>query len=578
MQEERTILPPRHTRAGGGIGRVSVPAMDALLRAALDAAPTGMIIVDNARLVRLITARAADFLGLRHGVEASGKQLMQLAAESHVLDEPALRILAALFDTPDVPEQRHVLLSLPQPVGARVVRLDVQRLGALGWSVSLVDVSQADGADAFLRRHNAADPATGLAHKRQFMRVLRDRLEAAADAGVTVIRLGLHRPAAPAWEAGEALVRLAASRILSCLRAEDVVGRFVADEFAVLVSQPSGRPALTELAARLTDTLSRPYMIEGRLVTASAQAGLACAPQDGTTAEALVAHAELALAASRADHSGKPRFFEPRLVDRARHRRGLELGLRFALAHGEFVLHYQPQIDLRTRHVRVFEALIRWQSSERGLVPPDEFIPLAEQTGLIADIGAWVLDEACREAAGWPDHIAVAVNASPLQIEQPSFADTVAAALAASGLPPHRLEIEITENLLLQPNPAVNATLLRLREMGVHLVMDDFGTGYASLSQLAKFRFNKIKIDRSLISAPDAVEEHSAIVRAIAALGVSLCVPITAEGVETVEQLDRITENGCIQAQGFYFSRAVPPDAVPALVERLESQRNLQTA
>jgi EAL domain-containing protein (putative c-di-GMP-specific phosphodiesterase class I) len=326
--------------------------------------------------------------------------------------------------------------------------------------------------------------------------------------------------------------------------------------------------AVAALSTRLAELIARPFVIEGQMLSIATHIGAACAPKDGESPEMLVANAGLALAAARAEARGFLRFYEPKLDEQARRRRALEADLRRALSRGEFELHYQPQIDVRGRSVTGFEALLRWRNPERGLVSPADFIPLAEELGLICDIGEWVLREACREAAGWPGGISVAVNASPLQVEGGDFAETVARALTLTGLPGDRLEIEITENLLLRDNGTVLATFEALRELGVHLVLDDFGTGYASLSQLARFHFDKIKIDRGFISAPDAAAEHAAIVRAIAALGISLGVPTTAEGVETAQQLERVMENGCTCVQGYYFSRPVPACAIRPLLEK----------
>jgi EAL domain-containing protein (putative c-di-GMP-specific phosphodiesterase class I) len=228
-------------------------------------------------------------------------------------------------------------------------------------------------------------------------------------------------------------------------------------------------------------------------------------------------------------------------------------------------VHYQPQIGMSPRRIDGFEALVRWRSPERGMVAPNEFIAVAEDIGLIEEIGEWVLHQACREAMLWPDDITVAVNASPLQMEAPGFGACVARALKQTGLPGCRLEIEVTENLLLHHGPIVLATLAELRALGVRLVLDDFGTGYASLSQLAQFHFDKIKIDRSFISGPDTTPDHAVIVRAIAALGLSLGVPTTAEGVETEQQLDQVRTDGCTSVQGYYFSRPLPASGLPGL-------------
>jgi predicted signal transduction protein with EAL and GGDEF domain len=361
---------------------------------------------------------------------------------------------------------------------------------------------------------------------------------------------------------------VAASRLSSLLREGDLLARFPAHEFAVILPEACGRAAATAMAERIVEALSRPYVLEGQMVTIQAQVGVARAPQDGSTPETLVAAAALALSSATANNL--IRFFEPSLHEAARRRRHLEHDLSRALAADEFELWYQPQVDLSGQCIRVFEALIRWRSPGRGLVSPAEFIPLCEETGLIVPIGDWVLQRACMEAATWPDDIAVAVNASALQFETGKFGRSVMRALAASGLPARRLEIEVTESLLLHDQRSVEETIDVLRELGVRLVLDDFGTGYASLSQLSRFQFDKIKIDRSFVNPrSDSGADNGAIVRSIAALGVSLGIPTTAEGVETMVQLDRVRANGCTCVQGYYFSKPVPADGVAAVLQRL---------
>ena len=288
-----------------------------------------------------------------------------------------------------------------------------------------------------------------------------------------------------------------------------------------------------------------------------------------------MAHARLALDAACAASSEPIRFYDPELLQRAQQRRCFEADLRCALHKGEFELHYQPQVDVTRGRVTGLEALIRWRSPERGLVSPAEFIPMAEQIGMIDEVGAWVLHQACLQAASWPDGMTVAVNASPLQFETGRFAQTVADVLQSTHLPPHRLEVEVTENLLLQDTGEVMGTLAALRELGVRLVLDDFGTGYASLSQLSRFKFDKIKIDRSFVSPDGASAQNSVIVRSVAALGSGLGIPITAEGVETATQLDQIKADGCTCVQGYYFSRPVPADDIGPLLARLHRPATL---
>jgi predicted signal transduction protein with EAL and GGDEF domain len=360
------------------------------------------------------------------------------------------------------------------------------------------------------------------------------------------------------------------------LREGDVLARFASDEFAIMVSDLTDRSAIAALSERLVELISRPFMLEGHQITVGVHTGAACAPEDGESPENLVANAALALAAARAEAKGLLRFYEPSLHARARHRRALEADLRMALSRNEFEVFYQPQLDLAHHRITGFEALLRWRSATRGLVPPMEFISLAEELDLIVDIGSWVLRTACAEAMHWPAEMTVAVNASPLQVEGGGFADIVSAALATTGLAGTRLEIEITENLLLRDSGTVLTTFQSLQGLGVQMVLDDFGTGYASLSQLSRFHFDKIKIDRSFVSGPAAMAEQDAIVRSIAALGVSLGVPTTAEGVETRQQLQRVTENGCTHVQGYYFSKPVPASAIAGLIAQMSDKMHMQ--
>jgi diguanylate cyclase (GGDEF)-like protein len=577
--EHNAALAIRQTgrlRAGAthvGIRRKATGELDPLLRAALDAAPPGLIVLDNERRVRLVTRAASDLLGVGVAPRAGATPIMSLLAQSQWLDDAALQTLAAAFNGVETHDPREVLLSVPCPGGARVVRMDLRRAGTEGWVASLSDVTQSRETQDWLMEHAATDPITGLWNRQHFMLMLNDRLDGPDAAGTVLLLLDLRRfkPVNDTLgtETGDALLRLVGGRLSGYLRERDLLARFASDEFAIMLDGPADRVAVTQLSERLTDLISRPFLIEGQAISIGAHVGAACAPQDGDTGDVLVANAGLALAAARLDASGRLRFYEPKLDAEARRRRSLEADLRHARARGELELHYQPQIDMRHHSVTGFEALLRWRSPSRGLVAPAEFIPLAEELGLIGEIGAWGLHQACHDAARWPDNITVAVNASPLQVEAGGFAAMVAGALRRSGLPGHRLEVEITENLLLRDNGTVLATFAALRDLGVRLVLDDFGTGYASLSQLARFHFDKIKIDRSFISSPAAPDGHTAIVRAIAALGLSLGVPTTAEGVETAQQLERVRDNGCTSVQGYFYSKPVPASQIDALLARL---------
>ncbi len=352
------------------------------------------------------------------------------------------------------------------------------------------------------------------------------------------------------------------------MRAEDAAFRLGGDEFAVVLRDGAGAHAFAE---RLIHLLSRPYLVHGVVVTVGASAGIAYTPEDGEDAEALVHCADMALYAAKADGRGVVRPFRPEMARRAAARHALEQDLRAAIARGQLELFYQPQANLATRSLVGFEALLRWRHPERGLVPPADFIPLAEETRLIMPIGEWALRTACQDAQDWPEPLPVAVNVSPVQLAEPErLCRAVEAALSAARLDPARLELEITESALVRDPNAALGTLRALRGMGVSIAMDDFGTGYSSLSQLRSFPFDKLKIDRSFVRDLGGSAEAVAVVRAIAALGTSLGMRTTAEGVETGEQADRVLAEGCTDMQGYLLSRPVPAGSIAALIEQLQ--------
>ncbi len=368
---------------------------------------------------------------------------------------------------------------------------------------------------------------------------------------------------------GDLLLRAVADRLLACVRETDVVARLGGDEFAI-VQANLGRPEdASELARRVVATLSKPFEIDGHVINVGTSIGIAICPADGSHVDRLVKSADTALYRAKAEGRNTFRFFEARMEERQRARRELETDLRQAIANQEFELYYQPLVDLRSDRISGFEALIRWRHPERGMISPAEFIPLAEEMGLIVPIGDWVLRQACREAASWPDAFKIAINVSPVQFKNPGLIDCVEEALRHSGLPAHRLELEVTETVLLAENDAILATLHSLRDLGVHISMDDFGTGYSSLSYLRSFPFDKIKIDQMFIRDLSTNTEASAIIRAIVGLATSFGMRITAEGVETPEQLKCLRLEGCHEVQGYLFSPPRPAAEILALIETI---------
>ena len=354
---------------------------------------------------------------------------------------------------------------------------------------------------------------------------------------------------------GDRLLVQVSKRIKSALRDADIAARLGGDEFAIILNNNCHAGETASLAHRLVETVSRPYDFDDDTVSIGVSIGIAIAPINGTRPDQILRKADLALYRAKAEGRGTWRFFESQMDSDVRERRMLELELRQALKEGEFVLHYQPLVSAEDNKPSGFEALVRWNHPLRGIVPPTEFIPIAEQTGLINQIGDWTIREACHAAARWPQGLLVAVNLSAKHFQMSDIATVVREALAASKLPPHRLELEITESLLIECPDDVVEKLRELKALGVTIAMDDFGTGYSSLSHLLKFPFDKIKIDRSFVTAsPEDVIARD-ILRSIASLGKTLKITIAAEGVETQEQVDFLRDIACGELQGFYFAK-----------------------
>jgi diguanylate cyclase (GGDEF)-like protein/PAS domain S-box-containing protein len=370
---------------------------------------------------------------------------------------------------------------------------------------------------------------------------------------------------------GDKLLGIIAARVRGAVGESDTIARLGGDEFAVLQSNSSAESA-GKLARRLVEVISGPIHIDGQEINSSVSIGIALAPNDGRAADHLMKCADLALYRAKAEGRGTFRFFEPDMDARIQARRALEVDLRRALTSGEFSLAYQPQINLAGNELVAMEALLRWNHAERGAVPPSEFIPLAEETGLIVPLGEWVLREACKDAAPWPASVRVAVNLSPVQFRSRGLVTMVTQALAAARLPPNRLELEITEAVLLQDDEAIVTMLHQLRALGVRIAMDDFGTGYSSLSYLRSFPFDKIKIDRSFIKDIERNRDSAVIIKAIASLGQSLGIETTAEGIETAEQLELVRRAGCTEMQGYLVSKPRPAAEAADLIARFRRE------
>jgi diguanylate cyclase (GGDEF)-like protein/PAS domain S-box-containing protein len=370
---------------------------------------------------------------------------------------------------------------------------------------------------------------------------------------------------------GDELLKAVAASLKDCTKPGDLIARLGGDEFAVIQTAVGGRAEVEEFVIRIYEAIRQPYQCLGHHLSTDASIGIAIAPEDGTELDQLIKHADLAMYAAKAEGRRVYRFFEPAMDARAKARLTMEQDLRQALADGGFDIHYQPLLDLASGEVTGCEALLRWRHPERGMVSPAEFIPLAEDTGLINELGDWVMQTACTEAAGWPSRVRLAVNVSPIQLKSPTLALRITGALAASGLPPDRLEIEITEAVLIHDDETALEILHQLRAIGVRIALDDFGTGFSSLSYLKRFPFDKIKIDRCFVSDIE-VDGSAAIVQAVVNIAAARNMTTTAEGVETEQQREMLRQLGCTQMQGYLFSAPKPAaEARRLLGARLET-------
>ena len=545
-------------------------APDAPFARAARVSSTGFALIDARARVTWSTAAFGRLVRLRGAAVGTGLAA-HLQASFRLADGEAARAL----DRPDAGT-----LKLHEGRDAAPVALHVAAL-VPGESVRVVVAVAADPervrAAGGATDAAAVDPLTRLGNRALLEHRLAEpgyRGDASRDdASLALVMLDLYRFKSIndtlGHAVGDKLLALVADRLRRACRATDTVVRLGGDEFAVLhpcAAGAAGAAAAEGLAARAVELLGRPFLIGGQQIDVGASAGVASLGDDTAAREDLLRHAELALHDAERAGRGTWRRFEPALEARARTRRGLEIALRRALPLGELELVYQPQVDLPGDELTGFEALIRWNRPGRGTVSPLDFVPLAEEIGEIHAIGGWVLVEACREAMTWPAPLRVAVNVSPVQFGGTDFVGTVRDALALSGLPPERLEVEITEGVLIDDEARARDHLEALRALGIGVAMDDFGTGYSSLGTLSSFPFTKLKIDRSFVGGEQS-ERSRGLVRSILSLGESLGMTTLAEGVETAEQFDELASGGCHAAQGYLIGRPIGADAVGAFIE-----------
>ena len=448
--------------------------------------------------------------------------------------------------------------------GGRAVAVSHQPMPGNGWVATYEDISERRQAEArihFMAHHDALTTLPNrLLFEERLGQVLKGERQADAELAVLCFDLDHFKAVNDSLghPAGDLLLQQVAQRALDCVRGGDTVARLGGDEFAILQSSARQPAHAVALARRLVKALGAPYDLDGTRAVIGASVGIAVATGDGRDVSHLLKNADTALYKAKGEGRGTYRLFEDEMDVQLQARRALETELHGALGRHELILFYQPLFDFAANRVTGFEALLRWRHPILGTVSPARFIPVAEEMGLIGRIGEWVLAQACRDAAAWPEDVTVAVNLSPLQFRGGDLVRAVRASLDAAGLPARRLALEITESALLKDNDKVLATLHELRGCGVEIALDDFGTGYSSLSYLRSFPFDRIKIDQSFVREMDRRPDCLAIVRSVAQLAQTLGMTTTAEGIETPEQLDQVRQAGCTQAQGYYFDQPKP--------------------
>ena len=570
------LIDERATADGGVIGlRVDITELkerEASFRLLFEANPVPMFVVSQTdKTILSANAAARDHYGYP-GTEMIGRHVGALhPSEDHhrldVLYSPAPGLLAD-----------HVWRHLKQDGTEIEVALYSQAIvhersaAVLVAAVDITERRRAEAEAAYLAQH---DLLTGLANRARHIEHVGEMLTAMRGGASLCVGLdnfkSVNETMGPI--AGDQLLQAVARRINNALRAGCPAARLGGDEFGVILPGVVDSEEINSVAKRLIGAISAPYMIQGQRATIGASIGIAVAPEDGDDAGQLVRNANLALSQAKLSDKGSFRYFEPEMDVRAQGRRRLEQDLRSAIENDGLAVHYQPLVSLSSGRIVAAEALVRWSHGERGFVPPAEFIPLAEEAGLIWQLGRSVLRRACKDATAWPQDVRVAVNLSPMQFRCGNVLELVEDALKATGLTPDRLELEITESLFLDRSNLVLDTLADLRRLGVRIAMDDFGTGYSSLGYLTSFPFDKIKIDRSFVSGIATNVEKQAVVRAIVGLGETLGKTTTAEGIETSDELTCLRMIGCEQGQGYLFSKARPQEALLPFIGKRKPRR-----
>jgi diguanylate cyclase (GGDEF)-like protein len=540
------------------------------LSTAVNNIPQGLVLYDASARIITCNQPYLDMFGLSPDVAKPGCTMQRLIAhrkETGSFDGDVDEFCDAIIRTVRLGKATRQLTQAP---GGRAIEIINRPLKGGGWVATIEDITERTRADEKIAHLAHFDGLTDLPNRLLFRTRLEQALQALRpDEQLAVLYIDIDEfksvNDALGHPIGDELLKGVADRLRVCLKQADVAARLGGDEFAVIQTAIRDRAETTRLVDDIHAAIRQPFQCAGHLITTDASIGIAVAPGDGVDLDQLLTNADLALYGAKGDGRRTHRFFEAGMDHRARARRSLELELRQAISDGGLEAYYQPVVNIGDGKISSCEALLRWRHPERGMISPAEFIPIAEDSGLINELGQWVLNAACAEAVHWPDHVRVAVNVSPVQFRSRTLALNVAAALAASGLPPSRLELEITEAVLIRDDAALDA-LHQLRSLGIRIALDDFGTGYSSLSYLQRFPFDKIKIDRSFIRDIAGPGASSSIVQAVVNIAAASDMTTTAEGVETEQQRNLLYILGCTEMQGYLFSPAVPAAEVRRLL------------
>jgi diguanylate cyclase (GGDEF)-like protein len=551
------LLLKRHQTSGE---RLAVERRN--LSTAVNNIPQGLVLYDASARIIICNQPYVDMFGLSSDVVKPGCTMQRLIAhrqETGSFDGDVDEFCDAIVRNVRLGKGTRQLTEAP---GGRAIEIVNKPLAEGGWVATIEDITERTRADEKIAHMAHYDALTDLPNRVLFRERLGQALKAirpGEQLAVMYIDIDEFKSVNDALghQIGDELLMAIADRLSCCLGEADVAARLGGDEFAVIQTAIRSQTETMQLLAAIYRAIREPMDCAGHLISTDASIGIALAPGDGLDLDQLLRNADLALYGAKSDGRRTYRFFEAGMDARAKERRSLELELRQAIADGSFELHYQPLLHLEDGQISCCEALLRWRHPERGTISPADFIPVAEETGLINDLGHWVLNTACREAVNWPDHVHVAVNVSPIQFKSETLALNVATALAASGLSASRLELEITEAVLIRDDDVALEILHQLRELGVSIALDDFGTGYSSLSYLQRFPFDKIKIDRAFIKDLAATGASSTIVQAVVNIATASEMTTTAEGVETEQQRNLLRILGCTEMQGFLFSRPV---------------------